>query len=84
MVCWQPATCFEWSVLMQPCGLARIYLLQMFLGTLSTCKNVIMVQQHRGRISGLEGTLKSHGSFNILYKLFKVHWLSGVRPGPVW
>lgn len=69
------------------CSLAvwhNIYLLQMFLGTLSTCKNVIMVQRHRGRTSGLRRNLKDTWIFNTLCKLLKVRWLSGIRPGPVW
>lgn len=69
------------------CSLAvwhNIYLLQMFLGTLSTCKMSSWYGSTGGGSVVWEGTLKSHESFNIQYKLFKVHWLSGIRPGPVW
>lgn len=68
------------------CSLAvwhNICLLQMFLGTLSTCKNVIVAQQRRGWSVVWGGTLKSHESFNIHVSSPKYIALR-IRPGPVW
>lgn len=61
-----------------------LYLLQMFLGTLSTCKMSSWYSSSRGRIVVREEALTNHESLNTPCKPPKVHQLSGVRPGPVW